>query len=224
MQQGTRDHWILQFAWLFNWMEPVVTTVNTRLDMDRIMLCLTKGQERAAFIAHAEAIAERVHLHIAQRRVSVGPDRLYTDILDIFKEISQFFAGTAPKDPRREQLYNERIDLLRQRSNIKNNREWTDAALQDIQAQLKTVDGQCKKLAEAQADAHRQTQVELLFEAEKNNRPFEAQRCIRTIAGKSRGPRKRKFNLAPLLPTISTGTPRTTARGWVGRRTKGISH
>jgi hypothetical protein len=159
---------------------------------------VSTGLGKAALVEDIETIAEsKIQQWDQMRAKAKTPDLMYLFFMQMLKDGSQ---SMRQKWMPKEHLAADasRRELLAQRASLRLSR---DTASEDeekaITTQIKKHDEVCRTFIKACREERLEELTTQLWDAKKNNRSREEHRIAALIAAQSRGPRKRKYNLAP---------------------------
>jgi hypothetical protein len=157
----------------------------------------SKGTQRAQLLQQLELTASsKLQQWNYVRNRAHTPDLLYLMLVQILKDGSELMRKTY-KHQTHKQHIEARKDLLMIRADLRQERFERPADIAEISQQIKQHDKICKRFVAANWAERTHHLTEALIEAKAQNRSRQEHQLAHQLAAQSRGPKKRRYNLAP---------------------------
>ena len=174
-------------------------------DLDELLLGLRKGKHRREFIAALESEMETFIAESAPLLEQATPDSYFTQLdAVVIKCAQRFFSKSAARrNEEVDQLAERRLDLLRQRREIRSQLGNASAEEESrISLELDRVTKLSRGIRRQVAKAKQDGLIEELWEYWRARRLAECHRVMRALQGSKSGPKMRRYSaLRTALPT-----------------------
>jgi hypothetical protein len=194
---GLRDHLILQTTLWFQVGQAQKNIAQQPWNIEALTRMTANGTGRAQLLEEIEKKAEKkLHQWNYVRSQAKTPDLLYLMLVQVLKDGAESMRKNKKSATHSESI-KARHDLLTEKAYLRQQRYEYPTQFNYLCEEIRKHDKICKTFVAAQHAERIESLTEALIEAKQTNRARQEHRFAHLLAAQARGPRKRRYNLAP---------------------------